>query len=466
MSVKLNNYFGGKFFSPPTSGRDCSDQKFSLYSPSNLNQQIWEGQTCFTHLENALDSVQQGFELWRQSALSDRKKLIDNYLAVLDTKKEILAKTLTSENGQPYEKNLTELKMVLKQSPLLVSDLEQALNLKKNQYSQARGPALLIGSFVHPFYFTQRFLLTNILCGNSLILKPSDKVSLTIQQMVECLDQANFPSGTINLIHSSPDGEVAKRLLKDRRLKIIFFTGTNEVGHPLYELASSDLERSLSFSLARKNVCIFEKGFNEEKALTELQQAAYSFTGQDCFKTSVALIHASEKDAFIERFHEESKKLTIDHQDQNPFMGPLIDQRAMDNYILHMGMAKREGLEEIMRGKHLERELKGYYVTPSIHYCDRFFEKSRFLQSDLMGPNLTFISYNDIDEAIAMTNLLEFPSLVSLYSNNSTTVTRCQERLETNLILVNRPTHTAIEHQNLSIQLLNLCQRTVDVINS
>ncbi len=464
MSVNLNNYFDGQFQNAPTQGRESPDQKIALFSPADLNIKVWENQVCFAHVENILNSAQHGFEMWRKSALSDRKKLLDNYLNFLTEKKEELAKTLTLENGQPFAVNLVEVELVLRQSPELLKLFEQELTSQKDRHFQARGPALLIGSFIRPIYFTQRFLLANLFCGNSLIFKPSEKVGLTVQKMVECLNQVHFPTGTINLIHGQRDGEISRRLLKDRRLKVIFFTGTNEVGYPLYDLASSDLERSLSFSLARKNVCLLEKGFDQKKVLPELQQAAYSLTGQDCLKTSVAFIHKNDKDAFIDLFHEESKKLSINHPDQNPFMGPLIDQRAMDNYILHMGMAKREGFEEIMRGKHLERNQKGHYVTPSIHSSDSFIEKSRFLQSDLLGPNLTFITYSDLDEAINMSNRLEFPSLVSLYSSDPATVARCQEKLETSLLLVNRPTHSAIEHLGLTTQVFNLCHRAVDIV--
>ena len=72
-------------------------------------------------------------------------------------------------------------------------------------------------------------------------------------------------------------------------------------------------------------------------------------------------------------------------------MGPLIDKQAADNYLLFMGMAKREGAQEIMRGKVLEKKYPGYYVSPSIHYFDKADSSSHFLTSELFGPNTCFL---------------------------------------------------------------------------
>jgi len=464
MIQTLHNYFDGQFQKAPLQGRESSHQKHTLLSPADQSVTLWENQICFTHIESILNSAQHGLEKWQKSSYSDRKLLLENYLNLIENKKRELAQTLTLENGQPYTDNLAEIELVLKLSPAILKQFDEQISSKKNCISRPRGPALFIGSFIRPVYYTHSFILANLFSGNSVIIKPSEKVALTTQKLLECLHQANFPTGAINLIHDAKDGEITRRLLKDKRIKIVFFYGTNEVGQPLYDIASTHLERSLSFSLARKNVCILEKGFDKNKALLDLKNSAYSFAGQDCLKTSITFVHTSEKDAFIDLFHEESKKLTINHPEQKPFMGPLINQQALDSYILHIGMAKREGLEEIMRGKHLERSQKGFYVTPSIHYCEKFIEKSHFLQSDLLAPNLTFISYTNLDEAISMANSLEFPSVVSLYSTDISTIAHCQETLETNLILVNRPTNSAINHLNLATQMLERCLRNVDLV--
>ena len=113
-------------------------------------------------------------------------------------------------------------------------------------------------------------------------------------------------------------------------------------------------------------------------------------TGQRCVSTSLIPIHSSLADHFISKFHEISKKIIIDHpiiHEKAPLMGPLIDQLSVDNYLNFMGMAKREGIEEIMRGKLLEKKHRGYYVSPSIHLARKEqMQDSHFLTSELFGP--------------------------------------------------------------------------------
>lgn len=464
--INLRNYFEGNFQAPPTTGRESCDQTIERTNPADLNEKIWEYHICLAHVEKVIDSAQKGFGFWHKTNLNDRHKILNRYLAKLEEKKEDLAKTLSLENGQPFTQNKAEIEILLKQTPELLAQYEKELQPTLKRHACAKGPALLIGSFCRPLFFTHRFIIANLFCGNSLILKPSEKVALTVEKMVQCLHESDFPSGVVNLIHGQGDGEVPRRLIRDRRIRVIFFTGSHEVGCHLHELCSPDLERSLSFALTRKNIAILSQGFNQERGLRDLQIGAYQLSGQDCYSTSLAFIHQRDKDSFIERFHQETKKLVIDQpfkDDPESFMGPLIDQQAMDNYILYMGMAKREGHEEIMRGKQLERPKKGHYVTPSIHFAPAFKEKSHFLQSVLLGPNMTFIAYDDFEQAIQMANAFEFPSYISLYDADSVNLAKAKEALDTQALFLNRPTTSAIEELWTSEQIFPQCLRMMEL---
>ena len=112
-------------------------------------------------------------------------------------------------------------------------------------------------------------------------------------------------------------------------------------------------------------------------------------TGQRCVSTSLVPIHESIADEFIEKFHSFTKRIIVDHPmefQEVPFMGPLIDEFSQKNYLNYMGMAKREGFEEVMRGKQIEKSHQGYYVSPSIHLGNlNHLESSIFLSSELFA---------------------------------------------------------------------------------
>jgi succinylglutamic semialdehyde dehydrogenase len=105
-----------------------------------------------------------------------------------------------------------------------------------------------------------------------------------------------------------------------------------------------------------------------------------------------------------------------------------------------MGMAKREGIQEIMRGKQLEKSKKGYYVSPSIHLADRWNNDSMFLHSEIFGPNVTFIPYDTIEEAIAIANATEYGLATSIFTKDINLYKLCVDEIDSGLINLNRST--------------------------
>ena len=167
-------------------------------------------------------------------------------------------------------------------------------------------------------------------------------------------------------------------------------------------------------------------------------------TGQRCVSTSVVPIHEKIADEFINKFHQITKKLIIDHPidfDKTPFMGPLIDQHSTDNYLNYMGMAKREGFEEIMRGKNLEKKNPGHYVTPSIHLGNLgHVSNSIFLSSELFGPNCTFVKYKEIEEAITISNNSEYGLAGSIFTFDKNIQKLCLDEIDVGQFNINRST--------------------------
>ena len=153
-------------------------------------------------------------------------------------------------------------------------------------------------------------------------------------------------------------------------------------------------------------------------------------------------LHRSVQEQFIEKFHQVAKKIIIDHPTEfeaEPFMGPLIDENALNMYLNFMGMAKREGYEEVMRGKALNKSKKGYYVSPSIHYIEKIDPESHFMKHELFGPNCCFITYDDIDEAIAIANDTNYGLANAIFTEDQSLWQKAREELESGIININRP---------------------------
>ena len=121
-------------------------------------------------------------------------------------------------------------------------------------------------------------------------------------------------------------------------------------------------------------------------------------------------------------------------------MGPLIERKSVETYLSFMGMAKREGAEEIMRGKPIEKKYPGHYVSPSIHYMNRADPRSHFIKSEIFGPNTTFVPYDDIDEAIAIANMPDYGLAASIFTADDMIFSKCAENIWAGIINHNQPT--------------------------
>jgi succinylglutamic semialdehyde dehydrogenase len=121
-------------------------------------------------------------------------------------------------------------------------------------------------------------------------------------------------------------------------------------------------------------------------------------------------------------------------------MGPLVDQASLDAYLLFMGMAKREKIEEIMRGKQLDKPKKGYYVSPSIHLSEKWNNDSMFLQSEIFGPNVTFIPYDSIEEGIQIANSTEYGLASAIFTKDLNIYQQCINEIDSGLVNFNRST--------------------------
>lgn len=447
----IGNYFNGKFHMQTTSGAGATEIFIKRYSPSDNSNLLWNLAVDYSHIDTTLESAVSGFKIWRNTPVSNRIEILKKYQENLKVKADELALSIAHEIGKPLWEAKTEVASLISKIDVTINDslpriltknIENILpDTKGSIHFKPIGPCLIIGPFNFPCHLANGQILSALISGNSIIFKPSEKACYSAQLMFECLASSGFPVGVVNLIQG--DGETARRLLKSKDIKGVFFTGSKDVGLKILESTYTDLSKLVCLELGGKNTAIVDETANLDFALEELVKGSFLTAGQRCTSTAIVAIHSSIAQKFIEKFHALSKRIIVDHpidHEATPFMGPLIDQRALDQYLLFMGMAKREGIEEIMRGKHLEKKYNGFYVSPSIHLTDSFKKSSHFLTSEIFGPNCTFITYNDFDEAINIANSTEYGLAASVFTSKSERFEHAVNNIDSGLVNLNRST--------------------------
>jgi len=447
----LGNYYNNSFHLPPTNGPAAVESTIKRFCPADTTLQLWETPIDYRDVDRVVDSSNAGFKYWKKLSQQERNNFLKNYQQEVSKRKDEIAEAISYEMGKPLWESKTEVASVIAKINVTIEDSLPRIQNKLIEnimpktsghiYYKPLGPSLIIGPFNFPCHLANGQILSALVAGNSIIFKPSEKTCYSAQLLIECFNSAGFPNGVVNLIQG--DGEVARRLLKEKSIKAVFFTGSKEVGKKILDITHHDLSKLVSLELGGKNTTILHDDANLEHALHELLKSCFLTTGQRCTSTSIVAIHRSIHEGFIEKFHEMAKKIIIDHPveySREPFMGPLVDQAAVDAYLLFMGMAKREGIREIMRGKHLEKTKKGHYVSPSIHFCEKWNNDSHFLHSEIFGPNVTFIPYDTIEEAIKIANATEYGLAAAVFSKDPQIFKLCIEEIDSGLINFNRST--------------------------
>jgi succinylglutamic semialdehyde dehydrogenase len=436
------NYFNGEFHFPITSGPQAVEHFIKRECPSDTETTLWEMPIEYRHIPDVLESSQHGFEFWRKLSVDERIQFLKRYQEQVLSRKDQIAEAISMESGKPLWEAMTEAGALVSKVDVTISDsLPRIQNkhydeimpgTKGHVFYKPLGPCAVIGPFNFPCHLANGQILSALISGNSVIFKPSEKTAYSGQLLMECFHEAGFPKGVVNLIQG--DGESARRVIRDKSIKGVFFTGSKEVGLKILKETYQDLSKLVSLELGGKNPAIVHSDANLTNALHELVKGCFMTTGQRCTSTSLVVIHDSLIDEFVEKFHALSKQIIIDHPidfETEPFMGPLVDKRALDSYLLLMGMSKRDGIEK----KH-----RGYYVTPSIHVAKGWSDESHFLSSEIFGPNCTIIPYSDFDEAIAISNKTEYGLAAGVFTKDHTLYEQAVRDLDIGLVNLNRST--------------------------
>lgn len=448
------DYFNGSFDRPEgVSSIDIENtcEKITKYSPANLDHKLWDAYINYENTSKVIASAQKGFETWRKKSVEERTELMKKFQEIAASKKDEIAKAIALETGKPLWESLTEAGAVTAKVNVTLADsldrvknktITQVLpNIDGHIIKKPIGPSVVIGPFNFPCHLANGQILAALLTGNSIIFKPSEKTMYSAQLLVDCFHEAGFPEGVINLINGTV--KTTQELIRDPSIKGIFFTGSLAVGKKILEAVGTDLTKMVALELGGKNVTILHKDTNIDHAVPELMRSCFLSSGQRCTSTSLIAVHKDIKDELIEKFKEAAKRIIIDHPiefEQTPFMGPVIDEAAVDAYNKYLKLAEENGAKEILEAPVPKTKYKGHYVVPTIHYIEEALKSNPFTQEEVFGPNCCFVPYEDIEDAIRIANISDYGLAASVFTQDKSVYELCLRDIQSGLINLNRST--------------------------
>lgn len=441
------NFINGEFVVPST-----AQSTFTNYSPADLSERVIEIKTNIDHVDQACEAAQQAFLSWSSLSIEERMETLNRVKEVIASKESEFAEVIARETGKPLWETTTEAKALVgkfnitfEYSLELIKEVrvENALPGGVDGFIRyrPRGVFAVLGPFNFPGHLPNGHIVPALVTGNCVVFKPSELTPATAQLMAECYLQAGVPPGVFNVVQGQ--GDIGKRLVAHKKIDGVLFTGSYETGLRISEATLHDYWKILALEMGGKNSTIIWDDADLDKAIYESLIGVYMSSGQRCSCTSRIFVHKSLAEEFTERFYQRAKKLSIGHWSENPFMGPLINEKSMDTYLRFQDIAVREGAEKVMRGKALELDRKGYYVTPSIYTVKDYSPKSTYQNTEIFGPNAAIYAIDDLESAVDISNASGYGLAMALFSKNRENFEVCLQKAKVGILNWNRTTNGA-----------------------
>lgn len=450
MNLK-NITFAGDFVAGKFIKAEKPDGQFKDISPGDLNDQVMTVSYQLDHVDRACKAARDAYLPWARLSLDERKNYLLKLRGIFVAHEAEMAELIARDTGKSLWDATTEAKALAAKIDITLNASLQLVQEERiaNALPQvdgviryrSRGVMAVIGPFNFPAHLPNGHIIPALITGNTIVYKPSEQTPAVGQLYAQMIEKAEFPPGVFNLVHG--EGETGRRIVAHELVDGVLFTGSYEVGLKIKQETLNHYWKIIALEMGGKNATVVWEDADLDKAVYETLVGAYMSTGQRCSGTSRVILHDKIADQFTERFYQAAKKLTIGHWSKNPFMGPLINGAAVEKYIRFQEMANRENCESLMRGKALELEYKGHYVTPSIHLVKSFDPASLYQKTEIFGPNVAIYRSSDFDKTMEMVNSTGYGLVMALFSKNRELYETALLKARVGLLNWNRTTNGA-----------------------
>ncbi|MXX67380.1 MAG: aldehyde dehydrogenase family protein [Gemmatimonadales bacterium] len=449
MAEKFLNYVAGEWVAPATG------EYIENRNPARTSDLIGLfPDTGAAELDAAVASAQRGFERWSRTPAPERGLVLKAAGDLLTRHKEDLARTATREMGKVLDETRGDVQEAIDTAYYAAVEGRRLFGrtapseLRSKWAMSFRRPIGVFG-IITPFNFPVAVpswkILPALLCGNSIIYKPSEDVPHSAHRFVEILLEAGLPPECVQLLHGCGE-TIGRAIVEHPGIPGLSFTGSTETGSRIGEVAGR-LHKRLSLEMGGKNAQIVMSDADLDLALEGVLWGAFGTTGQRCTATSRLLVQNEVHDEFVEKLCYEARSLRLgDGQEAGVDVGPLIHEAAREKCERYIAIARDEGATVATGGgRPAESGLAdGWFFEPTVLAgVDRAHRAAR---EEIFGPVLSVIRFDTIDEAFDINNEVPYGLSSSIYTRDVTASFRAVEELDNGITYVNAPTIGAEAH--------------------
>ncbi len=400
------------------------------------------------HVQQAIDAAQAAFSSWRYASAADRSGLLFRAADLIRERKFEFCAWLLYEVGKNWGEADADVGETI---DFLEFYGREALRLDRattpiqfpGERNQLRYLPLGVGAVIPPWNFPFAIMAgmtaAAIVCGNTVVLKPSEDAPTIAARFMSLLEEAGLPDGVVNFCPGA-GSEFGNALVEHPRTRFIAFTGSKAVGLQIHERAARTqpgqhfIKRTI-LEMGGKDSIIVDDDCDLDAAVQGVVASAFGFNGQKCSACSRAIVDAEIYNAFCDRLQAKVAEIKTGDPVENFYTGPVISQKAYRKVLAYIDIGKTEGVV-INGGNAIETPENGYYIAPTV--IKNVTPTARIALEEIFGPVLAVIKSQNFDEALAIANNTEYGLTGAIYSNSREKLERARDEFHVGNLYFNR----------------------------
>lgn len=429
-SELLKDFVGGEFVA------SLSQRSVALTNPATGETICRVPEGTVADVDRAVKAAAAAFPMWRDTPVKTRVEVLFRFKNLAEAHLKELTDLVVQEHGKNRGEAEAEILKGLETVAFATGlpDILAGRNLEVARgvfCQEVRRPSGVVASIV-PFNFPAMVPLWTlpiaIACGNCLIMKPSEKVPLTLLRMASLLSEAGLPKGVLSLVNGTQ--EVAMGLAEHPGISALSFVGSSRVADIIDKAARATGKRALCMGGA-KNHLIAMPDADEQMTINDIMNSSFGSAGQRCMAASVLLVVGRGRQSFIDALVAKARNL---RPGQGPGeIGPLIDPAAEERNTRYISESEHYGGKILLDGRAWKSD-KGYWVGPTIILHKSPQEPA--MTEEIFGPVLSVLEVESLDEAIEIENSNPYGNAAAIYTTSGQTALET-ERLTAGMIGIN-----------------------------
>jgi len=394
-------------------------------------------------VDRTVTAATEAFASWRHSSLTKRTQVLFAFRELVQQNKEKIAALITDEHGKVLSdaagevtRGLEVVEFACGIPHLLKGGFSEEVSTGVDVYSirQAIGPVAIISPFNFPAMVPMWFFPVAIACGNTVVVKPSEKDPSAVMFLAQLWKEAGLPDGVFNVVHG--DKEAVDALLIHPGIKSVSFVGSTPIARYVYETGTKAGKRVQALGGAKNHMIVLPDA-DLELAADAAINAGFGSAGERCMAISAIVAVEPIASALVEKIKSRMSSIKTGDGTQGSDMGPLVTKVHRDKVASYIEAGSKEGATVVVDGRTLEIAGDGFWLGPTLF--DNVSPEMSIYKDEIFGPVLSIIRVKTYDEALNLVNSHQYGNGTAIFTNDGGAARRFQNEVEVGMVGINVP---------------------------